>query len=96
MTTTTALSTTTPECRSFYTLTCGPDPSAAPAAWLCEVSIDGETWAVVDERSEESFDWPWQLRPFAFQRPVPAGARWFRITVTAPVTAELGQLEVLA
>ncbi|WP_454296236.1 GH92 family glycosyl hydrolase [Salana multivorans] len=80
----------------LYTLTCGPDPSAAPAAWLCEVSIDGETWAVVDERSEESFDWPWQLRPFAFQRPVPAGARWFRITVTAPVTAELGQLEVLA
>lgn len=78
----------------LYTLTCGPDPAGAPGGWRCETSVDGRAWVVVDERAGEGFEWPWQLRPFAFQREVPAGSAWFRLTALEP--GELAQLQVLA
>ncbi|OJX97471.1 MAG: hypothetical protein BGO96_06105 [Micrococcales bacterium 73-15] len=77
----------------LYTLTCGPDPTAAPRSWRCEASVDGAAWTVLDERLDEAFDWPWQLRPFAFGRPVPPGARWFRLVALTP--GEVAQLQLL-
>ncbi|GAB2502873.1 GH92 family glycosyl hydrolase [Promicromonospora xylanilytica] len=51
-----------------YTLTSGPQGEpAAPSAWRL-VAADGR---VLDERSEQEWAWPSQLRPFVLDEPVP-------------------------
>lgn len=80
---------------ALYTLNCGPEPARAPRAWRVELSSDGETWTVADERADESFDWPWQLRPFAITvSHAESGPRWCRFVPLEPCA--LAQLEVLS
>ena len=51
----------------MYTLTSAGNAEAAPQAWVVEASVDGDEWQVVDERLDETFEWPWQTRPFRLE-----------------------------
>lgn len=79
---------------SMYTLTCTNDPGTAPRSWRCEVSADARHWVSVDERSDESFEWAWQIRPFSLRPTGAAKHKWFRITFADP-RVELAQVELL-
>ncbi len=54
---------------SFYTLTSGTADGGDPRAWVVKGSNDGERWKVLDERSDETFRWRSQTRPFKLARP---------------------------
>lgn len=79
---------------SMYTLTCANDPDAAPRSWRCEVSPDARHWISVDERTDESFEWAWQIRPFSLRPPGDDTYEWFRISF-ADSRVELAQVELL-
>ena len=76
----------------LYTLT-SPPSGPAPSAWRLEVSSDGATWQVVDERADETFAWPRLTRPFRIASPRPASS--YRLVVTAGGSA-LAEVELLA
>ena len=48
----------------YYTLTSGTDPALDPSHWVLEGSDDGESWTVLDERTDQEFVWRQQTRPF--------------------------------
>lgn len=73
---------------TFYTLTSGA--SAALSGWKLEGSYDGVTWAVIDERKQESFAWQKQTRPFKIAKPGRFGH--YRFTTSGNVA----ELELLA
>ncbi|GAA3109897.1 putative alpha-1,2-mannosidase [Kribbella aluminosa] len=74
---------------TLYTLTSGSGP--APSTWTLEASTDGTTWTVLDTRTNQSFPWPHQLRPFRIT--TPGQYQHYRLTLPAPTT--LTQLELL-
>ena len=54
---------------TFYTLTSGTAAGGDPSAWVVKGSNDGSRWDVLDERSDETFRWRSQTRPFKLARP---------------------------
>lgn len=76
---------------TLYTLT--GSPGTAPRAWRLEGSSDGETWSVLDERTDETFRWDRQTRPFLLDSE--ATVERVRLTVLG-TAAELHQIELLA
>ena len=77
-----------------YTLTSG-QAGADPRSWVLEGSNDGTKWKEVDKRTNESFDWRQQTRPFE----VGKGGRYqyYRLTVTATTggTSSLAEVELI-
>ena len=55
-------------------------PAATRARWVVKGSNDGERWKVLDERSDETFPWRSQTRPFKLARP--GNYAYYRIEVT--------------
>nr|WP_238350972.1 GH92 family glycosyl hydrolase [Kribbella shirazensis] len=78
-----------PAAPTLYTLTSGS--AAGPSSWRLEASTDGTTWTVLDERADQSFRWPRQLRPFTIKNP--GQYQHYRLTTATPTT--LAQLELL-
>jgi predicted alpha-1,2-mannosidase len=82
---------------SRYTLTNGPEGSAAPTGWTLEGSTDGTTWLPLDERAAQSFPSALQTRPFAVTDPRPF--TWYRIATTGTTdgrAATLSEIELMA
>jgi hypothetical protein len=78
-----------PATASLYTVTSGSE--TPPAAWKLEASVDGATWTVLDERSDQVFPWARQLRPFVI--PNPGEYQHYRLTFSG--RAGLAQVELL-
>ncbi|TCC12333.1 GH92 family glycosyl hydrolase [Kribbella soli] len=78
-----------PATPTLYTLTSGS--AAAPTTWQLEASTDGTTWTVLDERTNQTFPWPRQTRPFTIK--TPGEYQHYRLTTPTPTT--LAQLELL-
>nr|WP_243861931.1 GH92 family glycosyl hydrolase [Frigoribacterium endophyticum] len=82
---------------SRYTLTNGPDGSAAPTGWALEGSTDGTTWLPLDERTAQTFPSALQTRPFTVTDPRPF--TWYRLTATGTTDGRamtLSELELMA
>ena len=77
-----------------YTLTSGTG-GGTPTAWRLEASNDGQKWKEVDVRSNETFDWRLQTRPFKVKNP--GQYQYYRLTVTAASggNASLAELELI-
>lgn len=75
-----------------YSFSSGKSPADAPTSWRWEARSDEHSWSTVDERSEVSFTWPDQLRPFGFAARIPAYAH--RVVFTS--SGSLTQIELLA
>jgi predicted alpha-1,2-mannosidase len=82
---------TEPARATFYTLTSGTGND--PAAWTLHGSTDGTTWTLLDERTDQTFDWHPQTRPFRIAHP--AACAWYRLTLAAAAPVSLAQLELL-
>ncbi|MEV0801693.1 GH92 family glycosyl hydrolase [Kribbella sp. NPDC050281] len=81
-----------PATASFYTLTSGT--GGTPTAWHLEASTDNTTWTGLDTRTNQSFPWPRQTRPFKI--PTPGPYQHYRLTITAATNKPtLTQLELL-
>ncbi|MGO1977860.1 glycoside hydrolase domain-containing protein, partial [Brachybacterium tyrofermentans] len=79
----------------FLTLTSSAETGGDPIAWRLEGSQDGETWELLDERTDQSFRWRRQTRPF--QIPSPRGFTHHRLVITtAQGPLRLAELELLA
>jgi predicted alpha-1,2-mannosidase len=77
---------------TFYTLTSGTTDGGDPSAWAVKGSNDGSRWKVLDERSDETFRWRSQTRPFKLARP--GSYAYYRIEVTKG-GGKLGEVELL-
>jgi predicted alpha-1,2-mannosidase len=77
---------------TFYTLTSGERPIAG-AAWELQARGDGGAWQTLDTRTDESFEWAHQTRPFRIETPGRFSA--YRIRITAPGRVEFAELELL-
>jgi hypothetical protein len=77
---------------TFYTLTSGTADGGDPSAWVVKGSNDGLRWDVLDERSDETFRWRSQTRPFKLSRPGSYAS--YRIEVTKG-GGRLGEVELL-
>jgi len=81
----------------FYTLTSGTgDAGADPRSWVVKGSNDGSSWKVLDERSNETFQWRSQTRVFKLTRP--GNFIYYRIEVTANggfASTTLAEIELL-
>ncbi|MGP4000316.1 GH92 family glycosyl hydrolase [Streptomyces sp. 8N706] len=76
----------------YYTLT-SSEKDRAPAGWILQGSRDGETWTVLDRRTDESFTWDRQTRVFAVDRP--GTYRHYRLEAVGG-RATLAEVELLA
>ncbi|RZU18788.1 putative alpha-1,2-mannosidase [Kribbella rubisoli] len=79
-----------PATPTLYTLT-SPASGAAPTTWHLEGSPDGTTWTALDTRTNQTFPWPRQTRPFTI--PNPATFQHYRLTFPTPTP--LTQIELL-
>ncbi|PPK67052.1 GH92 family glycosyl hydrolase [Actinokineospora auranticolor] len=85
------VTTTDPTRVLIYTLTSastGPDPTA----WTLRGSHDGHTWHDLDTRTDQSFPWRKQTRPFKVALP----ARYRHYGVIFRDTTRLAQIQLLA
>ncbi|MTD58787.1 GH92 family glycosyl hydrolase [Amycolatopsis pithecellobii] len=78
----------------IYTLTSGT--RGAPEAWVLEGSDDGRRWVLLDRRTDETFPWPRQTRPFALSRPAAHARYRLRFTACHGRKLTLAQWELLA
>ncbi|TCC39944.1 GH92 family glycosyl hydrolase [Kribbella sindirgiensis] len=78
-----------PATPTLYTLTSGS--ADAPSAWQLEASTDGTTWTLLDERTNQTFRWSRQTRPFTIKTP----GEYQHYRLTTPTPATLAQLELL-
>jgi hypothetical protein len=78
----------------FYTMTSGTDAAADPTGWVLRGSSDGITWTVLDQRSDETFRWRRQTRPFKVASP--GAYSFYRLELTCPPSTVLAELELLA
>jgi len=79
-----------------YTITNGASGST-PKSWKLEGSNNGSTWTTLDTRTDETFRWATQTRPF--QVASPAQFSRYRLVVTATSDgdpATVSELELLA
>jgi hypothetical protein len=80
---------------TYYTLTSGA-VAGDPTAWKLRGSYDGTTWTTIDERSDQSFDWRLQTRPFKVQHP--GRYRYYQLQVTGnsgETSTTLAEVELL-
>ncbi len=82
----------TPRLVDVYTLT-SDALGGDPAGWRLLGSSDGETWDLLDERTDEEFRWRRQTRPFAVARP--GAFAWYRLEFTGG-PFRLAEIELLA
>ncbi|SDS34417.1 GH92 family glycosyl hydrolase [Microlunatus soli] len=84
---------TEPARAEFYTLTSGQN-DGDPSAWRLEGSADGKDWVLLDERTDQRFDWRRQTRPFMIDN---AGDhQHYRLVITrAPGRFALSEIELL-
>ena len=75
---------------TYYTLTSGTG-TADPSSWKLQGSYDGSTWTTIDERSDQSFEWRLQTRPFKIAHP--GRYAHYRLEVAAGTT--LAEVELL-
>jgi predicted alpha-1,2-mannosidase len=82
----------------FYTLTSGTgDAKGDPRGWVVKGSNDGVSWKVLDERSNEAFQWRSQTRAFMLARP--GTYAFYRLEVTGNGglgTTTLAEVELLS
>jgi hypothetical protein len=78
---------------TFYTLTSAPDAGSDPASWIVQGSNDGQSWTTLDDRSDQTFTWRSQTRPFKLKRP--GSFSHYRILFAGGPVA-LGEVELLA
>jgi len=82
-----------PATAEFYTLTSGRT-EGDPTAWRLEASTDGSAWSVLDERTNQTFPWRRQTRPFTISNP--GEYTHYRLAITASSgSPSLSQLELL-
>ncbi|MFD8498019.1 GH92 family glycosyl hydrolase [Amycolatopsis sp. NPDC059657] len=79
----------------LYTLTSGAR-GGDPKSWMLEGSDDGTEWTVLDERSDQTFPWRRQTRPFLLSRPATFGRYRLRVTGSSASWITLAQWELLA
>ncbi len=79
----------------MYTLTSGTR-RRDPRSWVLEGSDDGETWISLDERSDETFRWRRQTRPFVLAKPARHAGYRLRVTSSTARRVTLAQGELLA
>ncbi|MBN6040161.1 GH92 family glycosyl hydrolase [Amycolatopsis sp. 195334CR] len=79
------------EAASFYTLT-SVKGAGDPKSWVLKGSYDGQTWAVVDERKDQSFKWRQHTR--AFKAAKPGHYTHYRLEITATEGGPAGLAEV--
>ena len=77
---------------TFYTLTSGTADGGDPSAWAVKGSNDGSRWDILDERSDQTFRWRSQTRPFKLAHP--GSYAYYRIEVTKG-GGRLGEVELL-
>jgi len=77
---------------SHYTITNAAQPLQGQA-WSLEGRLADGRWVTLDQRSEQTFEWPQQLRPFRVARPGAYLAYRLRFDAAAPF--ELSELELL-
>ncbi|MBB4222952.1 GH92 family glycosyl hydrolase [Variovorax guangxiensis] len=79
----------------IYTLTSGTqDAGQDPRSWKLKASKDGVTWVTLDERSNESFTWRQQTRPFALKAGTESYSK-YRIEFANTGTMTVAELELL-
>ncbi|TCO34395.1 putative alpha-1,2-mannosidase [Kribbella steppae] len=84
-----------PATATIYTLTNGEPDGGDPTSWRLEGSLDGTTWTVLDERTNQSFTWRHQTRPFTI--PTPAENQHYRLSITAATSdVALSEIELLS
>lgn len=84
-----------PQQARFLTLTSSASEGGDPIAWRLEGSDDGESWELLDERTEERFRWRRQTRPFEIRAPRPC--LHHRLVVSASQgPLRLSEVELLA
>ncbi|MDT4994742.1 MAG: hypothetical protein QOH97_4634 [Actinoplanes sp.] len=79
----------------YYTLTSGA-VAGDPKAWKLQGSYDGTTWTTADERSDQTFDWRLQTRPFKIAKP--GRYPYYRLAVSAntgEASTTLAEVELL-
>ncbi|WP_328526945.1 GH92 family glycosyl hydrolase [Kribbella sp. NBC_00359] len=82
-----------PATAAFYTLTSGQS-EGDPTAWRLEASTDGTAWSVLDERTDQSFVWRRQTRPFTIA--APDSYVHYRLVITASTSVvSLSEIELL-
>lgn len=77
-----------------YTITSG-SAAGDPTGWTLEASNNGRRWTVVDQRSNQTFPWRVQTRPFSVAKP--GSYKMYRLifTTSAGQTTSLAELELL-
>ncbi|MFC8734238.1 GH92 family glycosyl hydrolase [Luteimicrobium sp. NPDC057192] len=85
-----------PTAVASYTITNGAS-GAAPKSWTLSGSNDGDHWTALDERTDQTFRWATQTRPFEVASPTLYSQ--YRLTIDATSTgapATVAELELLA
>lgn len=77
---------------TLYTLTSG-NAAIAASGWTLEARTTDGAWKVVDQRREETFDWPLQTRPFRIASP--GAYAEYRLRFSAPAKVQLAEIELL-
>jgi hypothetical protein len=82
---------------TYYTLTSN-DANGDPKSWVLKGSRDGNNWTVVDQRTNESFPWRLQTRPFKIAQP--DRYSYYRLEVTDAANSDgtlaLAQIELMS
>jgi predicted alpha-1,2-mannosidase len=79
----------------YYTLTSGA-VAGDPKAWKLSGSYDGTTWTTIDERSDQTFDWRLQTRPFKIAKPGRYASYKLDVTAnTGETSTTLAEVELL-
>ncbi|HYJ67072.1 MAG TPA: GH92 family glycosyl hydrolase, partial [Nocardioidaceae bacterium] len=79
----------------YYTLTSADgEPAADPTGWVLKGSNNGKSWTVLDQRSDATFDWRVQTRPFRVTRP--GAYSDYRIEFTDGTAVRLSEVELLS
>jgi predicted alpha-1,2-mannosidase len=80
---------------TYYTLTSAA-VAGDPRSWQLKGSNDGTTWTTIDERTDQSFDWRLQTRPFKIANP--GRYAYYRLEVganTGEASTSLAEVELL-
>ncbi len=76
----------------FYTLTSGTNGND-PSAWVLKGSQNGTTWTTLDQRSQQTFPWRTQTRPFKVSKP--GSYSYYRLEMNANPGMALAEWELL-
>ena len=83
----------------MYTLTSSSTNGTSPKAWKLYGSGDGTNWSVLDERSNETFNWVRYTRPFAIDTAKQGRYAYYKLEIAEAAGTEplrLAEFELLA